>query len=926
MIDPQVTLFPLTTTDQKHQLLESFDPRHNTWLVSDLTSKSEIQNKLLARTPVLEEDAVLRASELWAKIFKKTHPDWRLVSVQYMQSYLSDFLRRQKSSLVQSPEAFSTLLTFLEQLLPMIADPDLDLERWGHWFRDNPESYIRWGHWFELAHHAWDSMAHDKISTVAWCSSLILSRPELSQTWQRQIFCDLGSRLQATEAQVLKALSQNVRVVVLKPEADWVETYAQTLNGYFPLKPKAGAQISALKSRPLPKSSVEHRVEINRYATMVAEIKDVVAKVRSHLEQGYRPHEVAIFAPEIELYWPALSLYLEEEGVPKAKDRVLRMISLPDVDFWLARLRIACGRISANDLERSQFYETRSVSDLGFDGFKRLFSIVYDEFDLRRWSSVEKSFKKSVQEEEEWNIDNFLGWASSFWPNHKNTDALVRFMKKMFQECPVETEKPIASWLQYLENLVCKEESIVRQGVPDGVSCLNLQNGEWVPAKVRFFIGLSSSALRSQSSVGLLYQDVEKIDRDLGYILAWPDKAQLEFDGLWLLQKPADHTYLSVSNTDFSGNPEAPSLLWLLAAFRNNRHVEELSLPSPTRWDELQKCSLSQIATIREWPLEQSERVEEAILQDLGAKEFTKLTMPDHVSVSASQIENYIECPFKFAASKLFSLTDEALVDLDIDAMSKGRLLHKLLEILVESPFRANWSDEELSAVIADLPQKAEVPVGDKRLWRQREGHYLDLAKRFLAYENQLRTQFPQIETVGREIRFVADWSLDTAGFVPQGEGDLSFRGSIDRVDTDGEGQYLVLDYKSSPTGLHYFKSWMTHSEIQLPLYSLAVEAGVTPLEKGPVIGAFYYVAKNMTRQTGFRLVESAGTLYDLNEGRSANATEQQKLELFQQVREKVNQTLNCMKDGQFQPQPQKEDICQQCSWKKICRAHHLNR
>ena len=52
-------------------LKNNFDPSRSTWIVPDLKSKSEIQKVLLEKYGFLEEDSVLRASELWGKLQKQ---------------------------------------------------------------------------------------------------------------------------------------------------------------------------------------------------------------------------------------------------------------------------------------------------------------------------------------------------------------------------------------------------------------------------------------------------------------------------------------------------------------------------------------------------------------------------------------------------------------------------------------------------------------------------------------------------------------------------------------------------------------------------------------------------------------------------------------------------------------------------------------
>jgi CRISPR/Cas system-associated exonuclease Cas4 (RecB family) len=95
-------------------------------------------------------------------------------------------------------------------------------------------------------------------------------------------------------------------------------------------------------------------------------------------------------------------------------------------------------------------------------------------------------------------------------------------------------------------------------------------------------------------------------------------------------------------------------------------------------------------------------------------------------------------------------------------------------------------------------------------------------------------------------------------------------------------------------------------------------------LEIDEVIAAFYYSAKTMNRQKGFRLKEEVGDLYEAKSNRSELSREQ-KVKLFEEIRNEISEMILQMKQGQMNPQPLKEETCNKCSWSQQCRAPHLN-
>jgi len=58
------------STEELDESLENLNPQNQSWIVPDLKTKLEVQKIFLKKYGVLEEDAVLRASELWQKILK----------------------------------------------------------------------------------------------------------------------------------------------------------------------------------------------------------------------------------------------------------------------------------------------------------------------------------------------------------------------------------------------------------------------------------------------------------------------------------------------------------------------------------------------------------------------------------------------------------------------------------------------------------------------------------------------------------------------------------------------------------------------------------------------------------------------------------------------------------------------------------------
>src|SRR5690606_540122 len=147
-------------------------------------------------------------------------------------------------------------------------------------------------------------------------------------------------------------------------------------------------------------------------------------------------------------------------------------------------------------------------------------------------------------------------------------------------------------------------------------------------------------------------------------------------------------------------------------------------------------------------------------------------------------------------------------------------------------------------------------------VWNSLKQSYLKLARNFLDLEVEYRRSFPQSKTIGREV--TVKGYIDKNGNLLSKPVDsaFEFRGSIDRVDSDRQGRAVIYDYKSSASQVNQFGSWVKNNNLQLAIYTQALENHLTDIENQKVIGAFYFIPKTKTRDTGFKVVSESGTLF----------------------------------------------------------------
>ena len=252
--------------------------------------------------------------------------------------------------------------------------------------------------------------------------------------------------------------------------------------------------------------------------------------------------------------------------------------------------------------------------------------------------------------------------------------------------------------------------------------------------------------------------------------------------------------------------------------------------------------------------------------------------------------------------------------------------MHKLFEILTVEPMRFDYTDDELSALVEKAKDDIQIGLADPRLWPPLKLRQIDLAKRFLAFEKNFRTQFPDARVLGRETPITGFINIETGELskIPT-TGALKFQGRIDRIDRDDQGNLAIYDYKSSDGSTSQYGSWLKNNRIQLLLYANAVENGLTEFPPQPVQSAMYYVVRPFARDEGFKVEDIDQGLYAKGGRKKNRMTTLQKEELFREARLHVKKAIDGMRAGRFEPNPRDKKICLKCQWSALCRAPHLN-
>lgn len=201
-------------------------------------------------------------------------------------------------------------------------------------------------------------------------------------------------------------------------------------------------------------------------------------------------------------------------------------------------------------------------------------------------------------------------------------------------------------------------------------------------------------------------------------------------------------------------------------------------------------------------------------------------------SLSASQIESYLECPYKWFSLRRLRLEG---VDAGFGAVEQGTFVHRVLELSHLRLIDEALAEADLAGETPDLLAHPETRVAGSRVSPEN----VERAKQIVSeeFENHLRHQMLARKRVNRNEQllvphFAADaeeisrmkedllttmdyesgiligyeprfleWGFGGPHDEPVGYAGVYLNGKIDRMDVDGEGRALIVDYKHrSPT------------------------------------------------------------------------------------------------------------------------------
>lgn len=236
--------------------------------------------------------------------------------------------------------------------------------------------------------------------------------------------------------------------------------------------------------------------------------------------------------------------------------------------------------------------------------------------------------------------------------------------------------------------------------------------------------------------------------------------------------------------------------------------------------------------------------------------------------ISASRLERWVACPFAFFSEYILGVRTEEEPDpsLLLTALVRGNIIHRSLELLVAEGLRSHtlpgpgeaWTDADHQRLVQLMDEECERAeargeAAHPLFWPVIRSRMAAELRGFLHLDSSARAA-QKATPIAAEYRFGGPTALHLP--LPDGRV-LRFRGAIDRIDRQEDGNLVVLDVKSGKPDRYRSigddSPFPDGTRLQLPIYGLAASAAGTDSTSAV---AFTFVGGNQSgdQRIGYEL------------------------------------------------------------------------
>jgi ATP-dependent helicase/DNAse subunit B len=298
-----------------------------------------------------------------------------------------------------------------------------------------------------------------------------------------------------------------------------------------------------------------------------------------------------------------------------------------------------------------------------------------------------------------------------------------------------------------------------------------------------------------------------------------------------------------------------------------------------------------------------------------------------HAIFSATALENYAACPFKFFVGQVLGLAPLDEPQETVAVAMRGRVVHRALARLHRRRHRQNAHQPDgrliqelivdIEAAVDEQAQRVGSPAL-RALWKLEARWLHRLADRYAAHWEKFLENCKKLGVVPQPHSFELDFGLPSDTGEPlaalsvrhDGE-EVRVAGRIDRVDVaalaNGSAVFWIIDYKTGGS-IGYSSSDVAElRRLQLALYAMVFEQLVP--EARPLGLAYWFLRDG----SGVKLVMP---------GRGSSWIEDNAAwpAMRERVAEHVVATARAIRRGEFPLHPQSENCTATCEFGQMCR------
>lgn len=379
-----------------------------------------------------------------------------------------------------------------------------------------------------------------------------------------------------------------------------------------------------------------------------------------------------------------------------------------------------------------------------------------------------------------------------------------------------------------------------------------------------------------------------------------------------VLTRPSERLVLVRRTADERGEAIRPSAFWeaVLDVYRDTEQAAEGVIPDAIPVERMGGTDVAAFAP--------SFRPERRTIRGAGATgpvsprrgvigpEVIR-QLKDRDEFSASEVETYLACPYRWFVDRALSTTD---LDALFDARERGSRAHAILSTFYEEWNQSGGGRMTLGVLDEALRRLSQAAgrIAEDGCRVRTIADALSAAKAEKWAADVIRDDvdfLPGFDPLHHELRFGKRHGLPVTLW------GVSMRGAIDRVDV-GRGGLVVIDYKSSDVS--GYKSFDTKGLVQLQVYSAAAASvlGVS------VAGAVY---RSLTRRTarGFwdRERVDPGPIGTKGDGVDA----QEIRAMLDLAGHSVDAAVKGIRAGEISRSPRNRTACRTCGAALFCEA-----